>query len=92
MIVPTDLIQGLQGATEAHLSNIEVHVFGLYLRWPALEVDVMVRDLALGIFGLESWMSELGRRDGSSKSPAKAAAVRADGLKCGRPRKAGAES
>ena len=90
LVVPTDRIQGLQDGTDEQLGDVDVEVSGLYLRWPALDVDIVVRDLALGIFGTEAWMSELGRKGGSVKSPAKAAAARANGRKGGRPKRVAA--
>jgi hypothetical protein len=85
---PARLVQDLQGAGEEELANIETDKIGLNLHWPALDVDLYVPALVAGIFGTRAWMTgELARIAGSSKSPAKASAARANGAKGGRPRK-----
>lgn len=85
---PANLVQDLQGASEDDLTKIETDKIGLNLHWPGLDVDLYVPALLAGIFGTRAWMAgELARIAGSSKSPAKAAAARANGAKGGRPRK-----
>ena len=85
---PAQLVQDLQGAGHDDLAEIEVAGLGFDLYWPALDVDLYVPSLVAGIFGTREWMTkELARRAGQAKSPAKAAAARANGLKGGRPRK-----
>jgi len=85
---PANLAQDLQGASEDDLTKIKTDKIGLNLHWPALDVDLYVPALVAGIFGTRAWMAgELARIAGSSKSPAKAAAARANGAKGGRPRK-----
>lgn len=86
---PAQLVQDLQGASHDDLANVQVEGLGLSLHWPALDADLYVPALVAGIFGTRDWMAkELARRAGQAKSPAKAAAARANGLKGGRPRKA----
>lgn len=86
---PVQLVQDLQGASHDDLANIEVDGLGFDLNWPALDADLYVPALVAGIFGTRDWMAkELARRAGQAKSPAKAAAARANGSKGGRPRKA----
>ncbi|MDF2096746.1 DUF2442 domain-containing protein [Aquibaculum arenosum] len=86
---PTQLVQDLQGASNDDLANVEVEGLGFDLHWPALDVDLYAPALIAGIFGTRDWMTkELARRAGQAKSPAKAAAARANGSKGGRPRKA----
>jgi hypothetical protein len=86
---PTQLVQDLQGATHDDLANIEIDGLGFDLHWPTLDADLYVPALVAGIFGTRDWMTkELARRAGQVKSPAKAAAARANGSKGGRPRKA----
>ena len=86
---PAKLVQDLQGASHHDLANVEVEGLGFDLHWPALDADLYVPALVAGIFGTRDWMTkELARRAGQAKSPAKAAAARANGLKGGRPRKA----
>jgi hypothetical protein len=85
---PPRLVQDLQDANEAGLANIEVDGLGFNLRWPALDVDLFVPALVSGIFGTRAWMTrELARAAGQARSPAKAAAARANGAKGGRPRR-----
>lgn len=87
---PVQLVQDLQGASHDDLASIEVDGLGFNLHWPALDADLYVHSLVAGIFGTRDWMAkELARRAGQAKSPAKTAAARANGLKGGRPRKAG---
>jgi hypothetical protein len=85
---PAQLVQDLQGASHDDLANVQVDGLGFDLHWPALDVDLYVPALISGIFGTRDWMTkELARRAGQTKSSAKAAASRANGLKGGRPRK-----
>ena len=86
--IPRDYLQGLQDATRAQLSNIEVVGGGTGLHWPHLDADHYVPGLLNQVFGTKRWMSELGQRGGSSRSAAKASAARENGAKGGRPRKA----
>ena len=53
------------------------------------DADFTVAGLVAGVFGTRAWMAELGRKGGSVTSEAKAAAVRENGKKGGRPRKVG---
>jgi hypothetical protein len=86
---PAHLVQDLQGAGHDDLANVRVDGLGFNLHWPALDADLYVPALIAGIFGTRDWMAkEAARRAGQVKSPAKAAASRANGLKGGRPRKA----
>lgn len=85
---PADLVQDLQNANDASLAEIEVDSVGFNLHWPALDVDLYVPALVAGVFGTREWMTrELARVAGQARSPAKAAAARANGAKGGRPRK-----
>jgi Protein of unknown function (DUF2442) len=86
---PAHLAQGLRNASARELGEIEVMSHGVALRWPKLDADFTVAGLVSGIFGTRAWMAELGRRGGSVTSEAKAAAVRENGRKGGRPRKVG---
>jgi hypothetical protein len=52
-----------------------------------LDVDLSIPDLLAGVVGTKALMA---RQAGQSKSPAKAAAPRANGAKGGRPRKSAA--
>lgn len=86
---PAHLVQDLQGASDADLANVEVDGEGFNLHWPALEADLFVPALVAALFGTRAWMAAASARHaGAAKSPAKAAAARANGAKGGRPRKA----
>ena len=87
-IFPADRGQGLEGASDTELAQVEVLPGGEVLHWEKLDADLGVPQLIAGIFGSKLWMRELGRRGGSSTSKTKAAAVRENGKKGGRPRKA----
>ena len=82
---PPSLAQGLSDASADDLAVIEVLPPGVALRWPKLDADFTIMGLLSGIFGTRAWMTELGRRGGSATSEAKAAAVRENGRKGGRP-------
>ncbi len=91
MAFPADLTEGLRGAEPDKLAEVQVVLDGAALRWEGLDADLLVRELARGVFGSKVWMSEvareLGRRGGRVRSEAKAAAARRNGQKGGRPRK-----
>jgi hypothetical protein len=82
---PPRLLQGLETAADDQLAAIEILGQGYGLHWEALDVDISVPGLMAGIFGTKAYMARLA---GQAKSPAKAAAARANGAKGGRPRKA----
>jgi hypothetical protein len=84
---PPRLAQGLETATDDQLATVEVLGSGYGLHWEALDVDLAVPGLLVGIFGTASYMAQ---RAGRATSPAKAAAARANGAKGGRPRKSAA--
>ena len=87
-VFPARSLQGLARADESALANIEILGAGHGLRWPSLDVDFTVPGLLMGVFGTRAWMqSEIARRAGRTKSPAKAAAARRNGRKGGRPRR-----
>jgi hypothetical protein len=85
---PPSKAQGLEGASVADLSEIEVSPAGLGLHWPRLDADLYIPALLQGIFGTKSWMAQsLGRKGGEAASEKKRAAARANGRAGGRPRK-----
>lgn len=86
--VPRHLLQGLEAAHVRDVANIEILGPGSTLHWETLDVDHGVASLLKGIFGNRTWMSEIGRRGGVAKTPAKRAAARKNGRKGGRPRTA----
>ncbi|MDO5643161.1 MAG: DUF2442 domain-containing protein [Paracoccus sp. (in: a-proteobacteria)] len=88
LIIPTALVQDLANAAPDDLAEIEITPAGLGLYFPKLDADVYVPGLMQGLFGTRSWMAaQLGATGGSTRSPAKAAAARANGRKGGRPRR-----
>lgn len=82
--IPRRVMQGLEGASERDLAQVEI--LGSGLRWERLNVDHYVPSLVEGIFGNRRWMSELGKKGGASRSEAKTAAARENGKKGGRPK------
>lgn len=86
-VFPPELAQGLAGAKPEELAGVEILPPGFALGWDKLDAHFSLAGLLQGIFGTRAWMSELGRRGGSVTSEAKAAAVRENGKKGGRPRK-----
>lgn len=85
---PAELAQDLRGAGHDVLASVEIDGAGFNLHWPAIDADLYVPALVAGVFGTRAWMArELARVAGRTRSPAKAAAARANGAKGGRPRK-----
>ena len=84
---PTTLVQGLAGAGRDVLERVTPVGEGFGLEWESADVQVTLSGLLAGVFGTKRYMAELARRAGSSRSPAKIAAARANGVKGGRPRK-----
>jgi hypothetical protein len=87
LAIPRKLLQGLENATPAQIAEVQVEDFGSALHWESLDVDHYVPGVIDGVFGTRKWMSELGKIGGTSRSPAKRKASRANGLKGGRPRR-----
>jgi Protein of unknown function (DUF2442) len=86
LIIPAQLMQGLQNATAKELAEIEILGVGSGLYWPQLEADISVAGLLQGIFGSKSWMTELGRAGGKVTSEKKQTAAQANGKLGGRPK------
>ena len=84
---PARRVEELETATDAEIAEVEILPPGFGLHWPSRDADLSLQGLMNGKFGTRRWMSELARRAGSTTSPAKAAAARANGAKGGRPRK-----
>lgn len=86
LVVPMRLVEGLAGAAEADLAEIEITPTGLGLHWPRLDADVSVPGLLQGVFGSRRWMaSQLGAAGGRASTTTKTAAARENGRKGGRP-------
>ena len=81
---PPRLAQGLETATDDQLAAVQILGHGYGLHWDALDTDISIPGLLAGIFGTKAYMARLA---GRTRSPAKAAAARANGAKGGRPRK-----
>lgn len=80
--------QGLEHAVPEQLRKIEISPSGLGLHFPDLDADLYLPGLLEGFLGSRHWMAaQLGKAGGSAKSPAKTAAVQANGKLGGRPRK-----
>jgi hypothetical protein len=86
--IPARIIQGLEEATDEDLKSVEITPPGDGLHFPAVDADVLVLPLLAGVLGSSSFMAKrLGKAGGSSRSPLKAEAARANGARGGRPRK-----
>jgi hypothetical protein len=84
---PPHEVEGLETATPADLTQIEINSPGFGLHFPTLDADLYVPALLQGVFGSERWMAaRLGARGGKSRTAAKAAASRKNGKLGGRPR------
>jgi hypothetical protein len=86
LMLPPKLLQGLKDAKAAQLAKVEITPLGTGLHWESLDADLGVSELASGIFGSKTWMSELARVAGSRTSSRKAATSRENGKLGGRPR------
>jgi hypothetical protein len=84
-------VEELERASVDDLKLIEVEAFGLGIHFPKLDADLHVPALLEGVLGSKRWMAErLGAAGGRTRSPAKAAASRANGKRGGRPRRSAA--
>jgi hypothetical protein len=81
---PARLAQGLESASDDDLAAVEILGAGFGLHWEALDADLSIPGLLAGVFGTRAHMARIA---GRARSPAKAAAARANGVKGGRPRK-----
>lgn len=87
MAIPRKVVPGLQRASVSQIGSIVVSPAGDALSWPSLDVDVYVPGLVERAFGSRLFAAATGRRGGQTRSKAKAAAAKANGVKGGRPRK-----
>lgn len=88
-MVPARSIQGLEDASVQQLHEVEL-LGETGLHWESLDVDYTIAGLMRGVFGNARFM-DAQRRGGQSRSEAKIAASRANGLRGGRPRKVNLE-
>ncbi|MGD0599213.1 MAG: DUF2442 domain-containing protein [Terriglobales bacterium] len=80
--------QGLEHAKPSDLSKIELSPSGFGIHFPKLDADFYVPALLEGFLGSRKWMAaRMGEAGGKSRSRAKKAAARVNGLKGGRPRR-----
>jgi len=80
--------QGFEQAKPEQLTKIEISPSGLGLHFPDIDADIYVPGLLEGFLGSRHWAAaRLGKAGGSATSPAKTAAVRANGKLGGRPKK-----
>jgi hypothetical protein len=87
---PPRIAQGLENATPADLSEIEISPSGFGIHFPKLDADLYLPALLQGVFGSKTWMAaQLGATGGRARTEAKRAAARANGRRGGRPRKTG---
>jgi len=80
--------EGLQDATPAQLSEIEITPSGFGIYFPKLDEGISVPTLVEGLMSSRKWMAaRLGAEGGKARSLAKRTAARANGALGGRPRK-----
>lgn len=85
---PATAIPLLAKATPAQIAQVTLSPGGSGLHWEELDIDLSVPGLLLSSLDRSEHIVELARAAGRARSPAKAAAARANGSKGGRPRKA----
>jgi len=80
--------QGLEQAKPSELEDIELSPSGFGVHFPKIDADLYIPGLLEGLMGSKKWMAaSLGQLGGQSRSRAKKAASRVNGLKGGRPRR-----
>lgn len=84
--IPVDAIKALRGVPDRDLERVEVDSYGYGLRWEKQDIDLSVAALARVALGGTHLLRAAGAAGGSARTPAKAAAARANGRKGGRPR------
>jgi hypothetical protein len=87
---PPQIAEGLEKATVAELSDIEISPSGFGIHFPKLDAHLHLPALLRGVFGSKKWMAaQLGGAVGMAGSAAKRTTARANGRRGGRPRKLG---
>ncbi len=56
--ISPSLIEGLQYATAADMSQIEITPGGLGLHFPRIDAHILIPSLLKGVFGGEKWMNK----------------------------------
>lgn len=88
LMVSPQAIEGLEGATPAQLSIIEISPSGFGIHFPKLDADIYLPALLAGVLGSKKWMAaRLGAAGGGQTSASKKRASRANGRLGGRPKK-----
>ncbi len=59
LTIPREELQGLEEATEAQLSEIQLWGGGISLSWPQLDVDHYLPHLMEHRYGSDAWMESL---------------------------------
>jgi len=85
--LPVSAIRELAGAKPNQLKTVRAGFGGESITLEDLDVDISIPGLLRDLIGITSAATLLGRKGGSAKSEAKAAAVRENGKHGGRPRK-----
>ena len=85
--VPRRFFRTLQDATPDEMADMGIMPRGGTLVWHSLDDHYSVPALVEDLFGNQVTAAEMGRQGGKARTPAKAAAARANGRKGGRPRK-----
>jgi hypothetical protein len=90
LALPIRTIDELAGASNAELADVRAGFGGRAIVLENRDVDISVAGLLRDLVGLSVSASALGKKGGSASSPAKTTAVRENGKRGGRPRKASA--
>jgi hypothetical protein len=85
--LPVAAIRELAAAAPNQLASVRAGFGGESITLEDLDVDVSIPGLLRDLVGITSAAAVLGRKGGSAKSDVKAAAVRENGKRGGRPRK-----
>jgi hypothetical protein len=68
LLVPVQLIQGLQTDDEELLNDFQLVIEGSQIHWDKLDVQFYVKSLLDGVFGTKKWMESLQKRENKSTS------------------------
>ncbi len=71
LIIPTENVQGLRGASNADLAEVELRLEKTTLHWEKLDVDFYVSSFMRGVFGTPKWMAELNSKNEAESKPQK---------------------
>ncbi|GBF78857.1 hypothetical protein AsFPU1_0247 [Aphanothece sacrum FPU1] len=55
---PLNLIQGLAGASDKDIAEVEITPSCEGLHWETLDVDLSIPSLLIGIFGTKLWIAK----------------------------------